>query len=209
MKKVTVAALAAVALVAMPVAGADAGKGKLRSESKAQHRSDKGDSGGERAGKRELRKCKRQRRVGFVAAGTASAQDSASFVLTVRRANRHAKKWLAVNEATFSTTGVKLRLKGIDDSTGDGTVDFADVLSTDRVRVIGKLSRPKRRCTGDATLRLRRIVVHRKFDAKETELDEAEADETELDEAEVDETELDETEVGPVEDNPTEEEPAE
>ena len=204
MKNVTVAALAAVALVAVPAAGADPGKGKLRSEGKAQHRSGKGDSGGERAGKRELRKCKRQRRVGFVAAGTASAQDSGSFVLTVRRANRHAKKWLAVNEATFSTAGVKLRLKGIDDSTGDGTVDFADVLSTDRVRVIGKLSRPKRRCTGDATLRLRRIVVHRKFDAKETELDETEADETE-----VDETEVDETEVGPVEDNPTEEEPAE
>ena len=191
MNNVTVAALAAVALVAVPAASADPGKGKLGSERKAQHGSDRDDSVGERGSKRELRKCKRERRGRFLAAGTASAQDSASFVLTVKRTNRPARKWLAVNEATFSTTGVKLRLKGIGDATGDGTVDFADVLPTDRVRVIGKLSRPKRGCTGEAALKLRRIVVHRKSEANETEDDESETDDTEMDETEMDETEDD------------------
>ncbi len=110
--------------------------------------------------------------------------DAASLTLTVTRANRHATAWLAVNAPTFATTGARLRLSEIVDSNGDGLVDSADVLPTDRVKVIGKLSRPKRGCTGEMTLSLRRIVIHR-------------------------DSEDGEPEVEPVEEEPAEDEPAE
>nr|MDQ3643208.1 hypothetical protein [Actinomycetota bacterium] len=124
MKKVTVAVLTAVALVASPAAGADSGKGKSGSEKKAQHQSGKGKSGSEGVGKKRSGKCKKPQRVGFVAAGTPAAMDAASLTLTVTRANRHATAWLAVNAPTFATTGARLRLSEIVDSNGDGLVDF-------------------------------------------------------------------------------------
>ena len=191
MNKVTVAALAALALVVVPAASADSGKGKSGREHKTQDHSGKAkseieqtgqelsdegtpesdetteeQSGKGKTGTKKLKgqsgKCKRPRRVGFVAAGTVTTLDASSLTLTVSKANRHATNWLALNAPTFATAGARLHLKGIVDSTGDGLVDYADVLSTDRVRVIGKLIRPKRGCTGETVVSLRRIHVRRK-----------------------------------------------
>ncbi len=161
MNKVTVAALTALALVAVPAASAEPGKGKSGSEKKAQEPSGKGKSG-TKTFKGQSGKCKKPQRVGFVAAGTVATLDAASITLTVTNSNRHATNWLALNVPTFATAGAKLRLKGIVDSTADGLVDYADVLSTDRVRVIGQLVRPKRGCTGETVVSLRRINVRRK-----------------------------------------------
>jgi hypothetical protein len=165
--KVTAAALTALALVAVPaVSAADSGKGEAGSEQDARHHSGKAKPQA-KIYKGRSGKCMKPKRVGFVVTGTVATMDASSLTLTVTKANRHANKWLALNAPTFATAGVKLRLKGIVDSTRDGLVDHADVLPTDRARVIGKLIRPKRGCTGETLVSVRRIHVRRRAADKE------------------------------------------
>jgi hypothetical protein len=152
------AAMAAAALVGAPVQGAAAKPGEHGSH---------GLSG-------QHGRCAKPQSVGFAAAGTLAGYTAGSVTLTVTRANKHARTFIAGAGSTFSTAGARVRFDGVTDADGSGTVDFADVLPTDVVRVIGKVSRPKHGCpAGDAALTLRKVQVVRP--------DTAEAEPTESD----------------------------
>lgn len=94
--------------------------------------------------------------------GSLASYDDASVALDVARANRHAAKWLsAPNAPAFAIAGVRLAFEGVTDANGTG-VGLDDVVATDRVRVVGKLSRPKRGCpAGEQLLKLRVVKVTR------------------------------------------------
>ena len=156
MKKMIVVALAGLATLAVPVVGADA-KGPPADGDKA-------------AGKHgaKSKRCKKGRAVGFVVAGTLASVEGSSVTLTVARANRHARRWLETGEAAFDTAGLTVSYVGVTDGDLSGAVDLADVLPTDRVRVLGKLALPKRGCEGEAVLTLRKVKVLREV-AAETE----------------------------------------
>src|SRR5215212_929867 len=112
------AAMAAAALVAVPLQGAAAKPGEHGSH--GQHG-----------------KCSKVQSVGFTAAGSLASYTADSVTLTVAHANKHARGFIAAAGSTFSLTGARLRFSGVSDADGSGTVDFADVLPTDRVKVIG------------------------------------------------------------------------
>jgi hypothetical protein len=107
-------------------------------------------------------RCAKVQSVGFSAAGSLSSFTADSVTLTVTRANRHARDYIASAGATFSLTGARLSFRGVTDADASGTVDLADVLPTDVVRVAGKVSRPKRGCpAADAVVTLRKVQVKR------------------------------------------------
>jgi hypothetical protein len=155
-KKLIVVALAGLATLALPIVGAEAKPP---------------GAGGEKAagkGGTKSKRCKKPRAVGFVAAGTLASVEGSSVNLTVVRANRHARRWLESNEAAFDTADLTVSFAGVTDAELSGAVDLADVLPTDRVRVLGKLALPKRGCEGEAVLTLRKVKVLREV-ATETE----------------------------------------
>jgi hypothetical protein len=143
-KKIVVCAAVAASLVAMPVLTADAKPGKSGKSAKAQ----------------KSKRCKKPRRLGFVVRGSLASFDSTSVTLDVARANRHARRYLESNAATFATADARVRFVGVTDTGTDG-VGFEDVASSDRVRVLGKLLVPKRRCEGDTSLVVKKIKVVR------------------------------------------------
>ena len=148
MKKLIVVALAGLATLALPIVGAEAGPPW---------------AGGEKAagkGGTKSKRCKKPRAVGFVAAGTLASVEGSSVNLTVVRANRHAALARG-NEAAFDTADLTVSFAGVTDGDLSGAVDLADVLPTDRVRVLGKLALPKRGCEGEAVLTLRKVKVLR------------------------------------------------
>jgi len=166
LKKLIVVALAGLATLALPVVGASAKPPW---------------AGGEKAGGQhgKSHRCAKPRRVGFVVAGSLAAWDGTSMTLTVARGNRHARRWLDVNEPVFDLTDLTVRFNGVADGDASGTVDMADVLPTDRVRVSGKLALPKRGCVGDSELVVRRVRVKRESPAdSETETQEPAETET-------------------------------
>ncbi len=143
-KRTLLAALAAVALLAAPVAGVEA----KRDSPKASP-----DGGG---GK----KCEKRIRVGFTINGTFASWDDPDVTVDVRRANRHARRWLnQPNDPVFSTTDARVKFVGVTDN--GGPVNFGDVVVTDRVKVRGKLSKPKKSCEGETTLKVKKIKVKR------------------------------------------------
>ena len=108
----------------------------------------------------KLKKCKKSHAVGFVVGGTFAGHDAGSVTISVTEASKHARAYLAADSATFSKVGVRLSFEGVAD-TGDGVVGFDDVVASDSVKVIGKLTQPKKACAGVTTLSVRKIAVTR------------------------------------------------
>jgi hypothetical protein len=92
-------------------------------------------------------------------ADTTDSPDFGDLVLSVTRANHHARTY--VSKTPLSTVGALVSFRGVTDGNADKAVGFDDALATDTVKVIGKLVRPKRGCTGDTTVKLRKVMVNR------------------------------------------------
>lgn len=158
MKKIVPAVVAAAALVAFPVAGVQAKPAGKRGQDTERH-AGKRDAESKRNAK--SKRCKKQSRRGFVVRGSLAGYDAESVTLDVERANKHARRWLRDNDPTFDTSAARFAFEGVDDASGDGHVDLDDAVATDRVRVLGKLSMPKRGCDGDGSLHVHKVVVTR------------------------------------------------
>jgi hypothetical protein len=114
-------------------------------------------------------RCARLHKKAFVAAGafvsfTASADttdspDAGDLVVDVKHTNRHARS--SGGQQTFSTASARVRLVGVTDGNADGVLGLADALAGDRVKLIGKLVGPKRGCTGERTVVVRKVKVKR------------------------------------------------
>ena len=139
MKKVALAATAIAVLALCPVAQAKPGSSK---------------------------RCAKSPAVGFVATGSLAGYDETSVSLGVARANKHARRWLVSNEPVFTLLGVQPSFEGVTDANADGAIDLADVVASDTVQVMGKLTRPKRGCEGASSLRIRRVTVTRETDGE-------------------------------------------
>jgi hypothetical protein len=182
-KKTLAGALTVLALTIGPALGAEAkgpksGKGKGKAE---RHALSQGKS----------KRCGKSKRVGFQLRGTLApiAEDGSlvgadgAITLNVVKANRHARRWLEDNEATFQTAGVRLAFVGVTDANAPAGIGLEDALATDRVKVQGKLALPKRGCeSGETALTtepnpaLKRIKVVRPEpeDGEETETEQEE-----------------------------------
>ena len=139
--------LAGLATTALPVLSAEAKPGHDKPAVKHDGKS---------------KRCKKARSVGFVVRGSLESYEDASVTLAVQRANRHARRWLeAGNAPVFDTTGLRVKFAGVTDANADSVVDLADVLPTDRVKVLGKLAVPKAGCEGEVALKLKKLRVSR------------------------------------------------
>ena len=148
---ITASALAAVpaGAAAHPGHGNGHGKGQAQREAHAPANDGVTKGGG---------RCARLQRVAFVARGTFVSFADDALVMKVVRANHHARSY--TSGAPLSTKGAKVTFRGL---TG-----FDQAVSTDQVMVIGKLLRPKRGCTGDTSVVLRKVKVTRKAPAEQT-----------------------------------------
>ena len=154
MRKATITIISAAALAAVPaLAAADPGHGHGNGHAQGRNQSGAHVHG--------LGRCGHPQRVAFVARGTLVSFDAGTgnVVLNVVRANHHARAF--TSGQPLSTTGASLRFRGVTDGNADGTVGLDDVVSTDRVMVIGKLVRPKRGCAGSTSVVLRKVMVTR------------------------------------------------
>ena len=180
MKKMILTVVAALSLLALPaaVAGAQPGRGHGQGHGAAEHAAGPGQNSAEgqqtatgddqtttdspAEGRRHgSRKCKRTQAVGFVVKGSLAGYTAETVTLDVKRANRHARSYLTAADSTFTLGTARVRFAGVTDADGNGTVDFADVLPTDKVVAIGKATRPKRGCEGETVLKLRKLQVVR------------------------------------------------
>jgi hypothetical protein len=147
-KNLIVVALAALATLALPVLAAEA----------------KRPAGAEKAAAKQgtkSQRCKKPRSVGFIVRGSLAAHDQASVELAATSSNRHAARWLEQNTSAFDTTGLTLTFAGVTDADASGSIDLADVVATDVVRVKGKLSLPKAGCAGDSALTVKKFSITR------------------------------------------------
>ena len=140
------ALISATALAAVPAAAA-AHPGNGHGNGQAQREAHAPDKGEAKGGGR----CARLQRVAFVARGTFVSFADDALVMKVVRANHHARAY--TSGTPLSTKGAKVTFRGL---TG-----FDQAVSTDRVMVVGKLVRPKRGCTGDTSVVLRKVMVGR------------------------------------------------
>ncbi len=193
LKKTAVAA--AVTALAVPAAAQadkpdNAGsQGKAKAEQK-------------RSAKAQKRSQPKSQRVGFTLAGTelaglplttgAGDVAASAFTLDLTSANKHARAALGQGDAQDvtraflagdSTTtipgdanGFDLRLEGVTDGGDEGTdVTLADVLATDRVKVLGKVVRTRTKSRGSkpaftyGAIDIRKVVVSRESAESETE----------------------------------------
>ena len=115
------------------------------------------------------KRCAKSPAVGFAATGSLAGYDETSVSLDAARGNKHARRWLASNEPVFSLAGVQPSFEGVTDENADGAIDLSDVLASDSVQVMGKLTRPKRGCEGASSLRIRRVTVTRETDEEAAE----------------------------------------
>jgi len=178
MKKMILAAIAALSVVAFPVAaGAKPGHGEGHGHGATEHGapehvaghvegqddSQQSTSGADEPGRGRgaARRCKRPQSVGFVAKGSLTAFTEDTVTLDVKRANRHARSYIKAAGATFALRAARVRFAGVTDADNSGTVDFTDVRPTDQVVAIGKAVRPKRGCEGVTDLKLRKLQVVR------------------------------------------------
>ena len=173
MKKMILTAVAALTVLALPVAVAGAQPGRGHDHPAPEHAAG-GQTGADEQqsttdtpaeqpaqGRRGSRKCKRPISVGFVAAGSLASYTAETVTLDVKRANRHARSYIESAGSTFTLGSARVRFAGVTDADGNGAVDFADVLPTDKVVAIGKATRPKRGCEGETVLKLRKLQVVR------------------------------------------------
>ena len=165
------AALTAIAALAVPAAAV----------ANDDHQK-KGKSQQAKSQKAKSQKAKKSKGVGFTVSGTeltglnvTDGKAAGPFTLDLTSANKHARTFLNVTPAQIQgddTTSIpvqtddsfRLRLNGVTDGADAGTtVDLADVLPTDRVKVIGKVTRVRK---GDTTttrvLNIKKITVTRK-----------------------------------------------
>ena len=146
MKKIVLAAAAVMAVAAAPAQAkpAHAGaKAKPNKPAKAQ-------------------KCTKTQAVGFTVQGSDAAYADGTLSFTVSEANKHARGYLAgATRPAFSAAGAKVVLDGVTDADGNGVVDLADIASTDAVAVVGKLTQPRKGCTGATRLAIQKIEVTR------------------------------------------------
>ena len=157
-KKIATSALMAAALLALPVMGAQAkqdGKGsKAERPAKSEKKASKGEHG-------KQKRCSKVHSVGFQVKGTLAGYTADDVTLTVKRGNKHARTYLGDGPATFTLAGAKVSFVGVTDANGDGKVGFEDVAEGDKVKVGGKLAKPKKRCEGESKLTVRRVKVVR------------------------------------------------
>ena len=140
------AVITAAALAVVPAAAAHPGNGHGKGQAQREaHARDKG------AGANGGGRCARPQRVGFVARGTFVSFADEALVMKVERANHHARAY--TSGTPLSTQGATVTFRGLK--------GFDEAVSTDRVMVIGKLVRPKRGCSGDTSVVLRRVTVRR------------------------------------------------
>ena len=174
MKKTISTAVAGLAIVALPLAAADAKPGKghggppphaaagfSNSDSNSGDADARDQRRQARDDRRQARKCKRGRKVGFAVRGTLAGFTAEDVTLTVARANKHARSFIDGDTHTFALDGARVKFEGVTDADADGDVDFADVAPTDRVKATGKVIRPKRGCEAEPTVTVRKIQVER------------------------------------------------
>ena len=159
--KITTAA-AALALLAFPVGagakpGSGHGPGNVPTTQNDGGRSAAGTAAPDAATAPTPRRGRRPQSVGFAVTGSPASFTPETVTLDVKRANRHARAYIATAGSTFELGSARVKFAGITDADGSGEVDFADVQPTDRVIAVGKASRPKRGCEGEATLKLRKV----------------------------------------------------
>jgi hypothetical protein len=166
------AALATTALVATPALAHDkpehAAKPKHAhgDQKKAEHAADKA----ERKARRDAKRCAPQK-VAYVASGTLvsqaltkNADGSYDGTLTadVKRANHHGRSHKSTTQ-TYTLDDANVKFGGIPDRDANGTVDAADLRAGDRVKVMGRVTRLKKRCdtTGfTPTVTIKKVRFH-------------------------------------------------
>ena len=116
------------------------------------------ESAGDGSAKGKSRKCAKPRRVGFVVKGTFVSGDAVSVTLKVLRANRHAVKsgLVTVGDEFTATPSKASRIRYVNRS------GPADAQPTDKVRVVGKVTKLKRGCSSDdftPTVTVRKVMV--------------------------------------------------
>lgn len=159
MKKTALTTAAAIALLALSAgpAGAKPGSGHGNSGQLAAEQGENAGHAPPAAGKR----CRRMQSVGFAARGSLASFTPETLTLDVKKANRHARSYIATAGAEFTLASARVKFAGVTDADASGTVDFADVQPTDVVTLVGKATRPKRGCSGDAVLTLHKVQVVR------------------------------------------------
>lgn len=156
MTRKTLSYLAAVALLAVPAAAAEA-----KSENSESNTGGTEYAGDGKAKDGKAKKCEKPRRRGFTVNGTFASYADPILTVDVRRANKHARVWLKKNAPAFSTVDARVRIKNVTDGDGNGTVDLADGVVTDRIKIRGKLIQPRRGCEGDTTVKIKKIKLKR------------------------------------------------
>jgi hypothetical protein len=108
--------------------------------------------------KGKSKRCGKLRRVGLVVKGTFVSGDANGVTFKVTRANRHALKSGVVTAGEeFTATPTRADRIRYVNRTGP-----ADAQPTDKVRVVGKVTKPKRRCSSDSftpTVTVRKVMV--------------------------------------------------
>jgi hypothetical protein len=86
---------------------------------------------------------------------------SGDLVVTVARTNSAARAERKGDEPkSYTLTNVRASFDDLPDANGDGAVDAADVAAGDRVRLVGRVAKPKRRCAApDSTVATIRKVA--------------------------------------------------
>lgn len=162
MKKLILAVVAALSVIAFPLAAeAKRGQGPVQGQAEQGDDSRSGDREQRSDQRRASRKCKRPHAVGFVAKGSLTSFTEETVTLDVKRANKHARKYIEAAGSTFTLGDARVKFVGVTDGNTSGAVDLADVLPTDKVVAIGKATKPKRGCEGETVLKLRKLQVIR------------------------------------------------
>jgi hypothetical protein len=132
-------------------------------------------------------KAKKAKSVGFALSGTeltglnvTDGKAAGPFTLDLTSANKHARAFLGLTKTQIQgddTTSIpvasddtfRLRLNGVTDGADAGTdVSLADVLPTDRVKVVGKVTRVKKGdTTTTRTLDVKKITVTRETETEQ------------------------------------------
>lgn len=192
MKKTITAAATGLALLAFPLVAADAKTGHARGGDDTHAHSDdagtaettgetsgqgrhrgRGRGQGRGRGRGAAKRCSKPRKVGFSVRGSLDSFTPEDVTITVARANKHARSFIEGDTHTFTLEGARVKFEGVTDADASGTVDFADVLPTDVVKATGKVTRPKRGCTAEPTVKLRKVHVERPVAEAAEESDES------------------------------------
>ena len=125
------------------------------------------------------RRCARSQRVAYVARGgfvsftptpeTTDGANAGTLVVDVQRSNQHGRNLRG--QQTLTIADQRVVLSGVSDANGDGAVTLADAAAGDRVKLIGKVVRPRRGCTGQTSVQLRQVKVERPAPATTTPAD--------------------------------------